>query len=76
MDVKEALELAGQLLNRPLKQLEILIFEESWKSRKGRKYSEIADDYGCEVGTVNDAASDLWKLLSDVLGEKVSRNTC
>jgi hypothetical protein len=75
MDVKEALELAGQLLNRPLKQLEILIFEESWKSRKGRKYSEIADDYGCEVGTVNDAASDLWKLLSDVLGEKVSRNT-
>jgi len=27
------------------------------------------------VGTVNDAASDLWKLLSDVLGEKVSRNT-
>lgn len=75
MDVKEALELAGQLLNRPLKQLEILIFEESWKGRKGRKYSEIADDYGCKVGTVNDAASDLWKLLSDVLGEKVSRNT-
>jgi hypothetical protein len=75
MDVKEALELAGQLLNRPLKQLEILIFEESWKGRKGKKYSEIADDYGCEVGTVNDAASDLWKLLSDVLGEKVSRNT-
>ena len=75
MDVKEALELAEQLVCRTLKPLEILIFEESWKSRKGRKYSEIADDYGCEVGTVNDAASDLWKLLSDVLGEKVSRNT-
>jgi hypothetical protein len=74
MDVEKGLELAEQLLNRTLKPLEVLIFQESWKGREGKKYKEIAEIYICPVGTVNDAASDLWKLLSKSLGKKVIKS--
>lgn len=74
MDVEEGLKFAEQLLNRTLKPLEVLIFQESWKGRDGKKYKEIAETYSCTVGNVNDAASDLWKLLSEVLGEAVRKN--
>ncbi|MBE9126104.1 MULTISPECIES: NACHT C-terminal helical domain 2-containing protein [unclassified Coleofasciculus] len=74
MDVEEGLELAEQLLNRTLKPLEILIVQETCKGREGKKYREIADTYSCTEGHVNEAASDLWKLLSEVLGEPVRKN--
>jgi hypothetical protein len=74
MDVEEGLELAERLLKRPLKQLEILIFEESWKGREGKKYREIAEIYPCTEGHVNDAASNLWKLISQALGKKVFKS--
>jgi hypothetical protein len=74
MDVEEGLELAEQLLKRTLKPLEVLVFKESWKGREGKKYKEIADIYGCELGTVNDAASGLWKLLSEALAKKVLKS--
>lgn len=74
MDVEEGLKFAEQLLNRSLKPLEVLIFQESWKGRNGKKYKEIAETYSCTVGNVNDAASDLWKLLSEVLGEPLRKN--
>ncbi|HEY9795890.1 MAG TPA: NB-ARC domain-containing protein, partial [Leptolyngbyaceae cyanobacterium] len=74
MDVEEGLELAERLLKRTLKPLEVLIFKESWKGREGKKYKEIAETYSCTVGNVNDAASDLWKLLSEALGEPVRKN--
>ncbi|MGB5963378.1 MAG: NACHT domain-containing NTPase [Coleofasciculaceae cyanobacterium] len=74
MDVEEGLKLAEQLLKRTLKPLEVLIFEESWKGREGKKYKEIAETYPCTIGNVNDAASDLWKSLSQVLGQKVIKS--
>lgn len=74
MDIEKGLEIAEQLLNRTLKPLEALIFQESWKGRQGKKYKEIADTYPCSEGHVNDVASDLWNLLSRSLGKKVNKS--
>lgn len=40
---------------------------------QGKKYVTIANDFGCTEGHVRDIASDLWKLLSDVLGEDIGK---
>ncbi len=40
---------------------------------QGKKYQAIANDFGCTEGHVRDIASELWKLLSDFLGEDISK---
>ncbi len=40
---------------------------------QGRRYSEIADSYGCTEGHAKDVGSQLWKSLSELLGEKVTK---
>lgn len=40
---------------------------------QGKKYVTIADEFGCTEGHVRDIASELWKLLSNVLGEDISK---
>ncbi|MEY2858188.1 MAG: hypothetical protein RLZZ74_2500, partial [Cyanobacteriota bacterium] len=40
----------------------------------GRKYLEIADDYGCTEGHAKDTGSLLWQLLSQGWGEKVTKS--
>jgi ATP-dependent Clp protease ATP-binding subunit ClpA len=40
---------------------------------QGKKYHAIAKQFGCTEGHVRDIASDLWKLLSDILGEDISK---
>lgn len=40
---------------------------------QGKKYQAIAKDFGCTEGHVRDIASELWKLLSDLLGEDISK---
>ncbi|MEG4627321.1 ATP-binding protein [Microcoleus sp. w1-18aA5] len=41
---------------------------------QGRKYAtKIAQDRDCSEGYVRVAASELWKILSDVFGEEVSK---
>ncbi|MGI2905125.1 NB-ARC domain-containing protein [Tolypothrix sp. VBCCA 56010] len=40
---------------------------------QGKKYQAIANDFGCSEGHVRDIASELWKLLSDLLGEDISK---
>lgn len=39
----------------------------------GRKYLEIAADYHCTEGHVKDIAAALWQLLSQLLGERVTK---
>ena len=41
---------------------------------QGRKYLEIADQYGCTEGHAKDTGFMLWKLLSLAWGKKVSKS--
>ena len=40
---------------------------------RGRRYLEISESYGCTEGHAKDIGSDLWKLLSKILGERVTK---
>jgi hypothetical protein len=39
----------------------------------GDKYSDIAKRYNCTTGNINDKASELWQLLTNILGERINR---
>lgn len=56
-----------------LSDLQKTILQNVWQ---GHKYLEIADYYGCTEGHVKDVASELWKLLSKQLGEKITKSNC
>ncbi|MEM9217912.1 MAG: tetratricopeptide repeat protein [Cyanobacteria bacterium P01_F01_bin.150] len=53
-----------------LTELQRVILQQVWK---GRKYSDIADLYGCTDGHAKDVGSALWKQLTLTLGERVSK---
>jgi tetratricopeptide (TPR) repeat protein len=56
-----------------LSDLQKVILQQVWL---GRKYLEIANSYGCTEGHAKDAGSHLWKLLSKVLKEKITKSNC
>ena len=56
-----------------LSDLQKTILQQVWQ---GHKYLEIADYYGCSEGHVKDVASEVWKLLSKQLGEKITKSNC
>ncbi|MBW4490205.1 MAG: tetratricopeptide repeat protein [Trichocoleus desertorum ATA4-8-CV12] len=56
-----------------LSDLQKTILHKVWQ---GHKYLEIATDYGCTEGHVKDVGSDLWKFLSQQLGEKITKTNC
>jgi AAA ATPase domain len=74
MDVAEALKIADNLVfasrNKHLNDLERSIIEGVCQ---GKKYSQIAADNYCEQSHVNDVAADLWKALSNAVGEQVKK---
>ena len=74
MDIAEALKIADNLVfasrNKHLNDLERSIIEGVCQ---GKKYSQIATDNYCEQSHVNDVAADLWKALSNVVGEQVRK---
>ncbi len=39
----------------------------------GRKYKDIAEEYNCTPGHAKDEAYELWRILSQALGEDVNR---
>lgn len=43
---------------------------------QGNKYLKIAEYYSCTEGHVKDVSSQLWKLLSKELGEKITKMNC
>ena len=61
--------LTGEQLN----ELEKVILQQVWL---GRKYLEIADFYGCTEGHAKDVGSRLWKLLSRVMRQKITKSNC
>ncbi|MGK7949364.1 MAG: NB-ARC domain-containing protein [Xenococcaceae cyanobacterium] len=75
MSVEKALLLVDRLIytqtTKHLSDLQSTILRQVWQ---GKKYLEIADEYGCTEGHAKDVGSLLWKLLSKTLGEKVTKN--
>jgi tetratricopeptide (TPR) repeat protein len=74
MDLDAALEwldcLVFQQTGNRLSELQRTILEQVWQ---GRTYLEIAHRYGCTEGHAKDVGSDLWKLLSELLGDRVTK---
>ncbi|MBD2537646.1 AAA-like domain-containing protein [Coleofasciculus sp. FACHB-SPT36] len=74
MDIEAALKLTDELVfaqtGKRLNDLQKTIFRGAWQ---GQKYLKVADSCHLTEGHIKDVASDLWKLLSDVLGERITR---
>ncbi|MBD2526747.1 NB-ARC domain-containing protein [Nostoc sp. FACHB-133] len=76
MDLEQALEIANQAVHaqigRYLRDVEQLIFAGAWQ---GQTYEQIAEINGYSVKYLkDDSGRKFWKLLSQVLGESVSKN--
>jgi hypothetical protein len=75
MDIQEVLKLADDLVfvntRKHLDNLQEMILR---GTLQGKKYSKIADESHCSEGHIKDIASELWKLLSEVLGEEVNKS--
>ena len=75
MDVQEVLRLADHLVfTKTGKRLDDLQEAILRGSLENEKYSKVADEFHCSEGHVKDIASDLWKILSDALGEEVRKS--
>ena len=71
MDISDALAILDTYLrDRHLSNIQEIIFVESWQ---GRTYPEIADRHGYDPAYVRQLGLGLWQLLSQALGEKVSK---
>lgn len=75
MELKEVLRFADEKVfsktGKHLDDLQEAILKEALQ---GRKYAtKVAQDRDCSEGYVRVAASELWKILSDVFGEEVSK---
>ncbi|MEM0980208.1 MAG: NB-ARC domain-containing protein, partial [Cyanobacteria bacterium P01_H01_bin.58] len=71
MHVEDALKLLDTLLPPgSLNTVKTLVFRESWE---GKRYSVIAESAGYDADYIKLAAAELWKTLSQALGEKVTK---
>jgi len=75
MELKEVLRFADdKVFSKTGKHLDDLQEAILKEALQGRKYAtKIAQDRACSEGYVRVAASELWKILSDVFGEEVSK---
>ncbi|MFQ4136584.1 NB-ARC domain-containing protein [Nodosilinea sp. PGN35] len=72
----DAVELADRLVftvtGRHLNDLQRTILRQVWQ---GQKYLDIANTAGYTEGHIKDVAYQMWRLLSKVTGEKVTKST-
>jgi tetratricopeptide (TPR) repeat protein len=72
MEAAEALAFIDELVfdrtGDRLNDLQRTILQQVWN---GQKYAVVADTYGYTEGHIKDVAAELWKLLSELLKEKV-----
>ncbi|GAB4524930.1 MAG: hypothetical protein Tsb0014_03790 [Pleurocapsa sp.] len=76
VNIDREIILVDKLLNRlddnsGLSDVQELVFRESFL---GSSYKEIADNSGYEYEYLKKVGSQLWRLLSQVLGEKISKS--
>ena len=75
MDVAAAIELVNREVHRHTnKYLTDLQQAVVVSVLQGRKYWQIADEYGCTEGHAKDTGSLLWKTLSQAWGAKVTKS--
>lgn len=75
MNLEEVLEFVDEIVfaqtQKHLKDVQVSILQGAWK---GQNYEEIAKALGYTDGYLKqDVGPALWKLLSSVFGEKVSK---
>ena len=74
MNVDTAVNWIDRLLvietGRHLNDLQLFIIRQVWM---GQKYPVIAAEYHCTEGHIKDIAAALWQLLSQLLGERVTK---
>ncbi len=72
MNTEEALIVVEKALSAErLSKLHATVFRQVWEEHS---YQQIAQNTGYEVGYLKQVGSRLWQVLSQVLGEKVSKN--
>ncbi|WP_287452879.1 tetratricopeptide repeat protein [Leptolyngbya sp. UWPOB_LEPTO1] len=77
MEAETALAWVDQLLARKTgKRLSVLQRDILSKVLRGQKYLEIAAHSGYTEGHIKDVSAHLWKLLSGLLGERITKSTC
>ncbi len=74
MEIQDALQWTDELIfdrtGKHLDSLQRVILEGAWD---GKGYQDIAEEYHCSSDHVRKSASELWKLLSELLGENVKK---
>jgi hypothetical protein len=74
MEIQEALQWTDELIfattGKHLDSLQRAILEGAWE---GKGYKDISDKYHCSSDHVRKSASELWQLLSDMLGDDVKK---
>ena len=71
MSIDEALQILEDVLDRTqLNKVQELVFRHAWE---GKSYSEIARETGYDTGYIKDSGSKVWQLLTDRLGERVTK---
>ncbi|MGV0103220.1 NB-ARC domain-containing protein [Nostoc sp. DSM 114167] len=72
MTVEEAIAIVEQLLQRGcLTRAQEIVFRYAWE---GKTYLEMARAVTYDPGHIKDVGSELWRSLSQALGEKVTKN--
>ncbi len=75
MNIQEITDLADQLVfnktGKHLDDLQIQILKETFE---GQKYAKIAKICNCSEGYVKTIASELWKILSEKIGETIKKS--
>ena len=75
MNVEAAIALVNREVyaqtKKHLSDLQRAVVTRVWQ---GKKYTEIADEYGCTEGHAKDTGFLLWKLLSKAWGKKVTKS--
>jgi len=68
--VKEGLAIINHLLDDRLTKLQELVFRQSWK---GQSYKQIAKNTNRDLGHIKNVGSELWRLLSEALEQRVTK---
>ena len=72
MTADEALALLDRLLHaQSLRDIQEQVFRHAWA---GRTYPDMAERIGYDTGYIRDVGSELWRQLTQVLGEPVTKN--
>ncbi len=75
MNIDQALLLVEEIIStktsHSLNDLQAAILKGAWQ---GKTYALIAEEYSCTEGHAKDVGYLLWKLLSDILEKKVTKN--